>query len=202
MSKIDKISLLLDEIANEGNCGSSSSVIERLMPLVYEELRTLARCNRYRWRGANDPGTTSLVHEAYLKLAHGQINEYRHRGQFFALASKAMRSILIDNARWHQRQKRGGSARKISFDNLKLVSATRSDELLDLDDALVRLETTRPDLAETVVLQIFGGLTINETATALEVSAATIKRRWTLAKTWLHQELKQPDSVSPQHYLT
>lgn len=164
------------------------------MPLVYSELKVLARSNRYRWEGRFNPGTTSLVHEAYLKLARGRGNGYKNRAQFFSIASKAMRSILIDNARWHLRQKRGGGAREVPFDKVELVSASRSEELLALDDALDGLEEGRPELAEVVECRIFGGLTIEDTAEALDLSAATVKRRWTFAKTWLFRELQE---VSP-----
>ena len=199
MSEIGEITKLLEELAREGGSGSSS-VLERLMPLVYGELRALARANRYRWQGRANPGTTSLVHEAYLKLAPGLTAGYGSRGQFFAIASKAMRSILIDNARWHQRQKRGGGAQEVPLDSVELVSAERSQELIAVDEALASLETTRPDLAEIVECRVFGGLTVDETAAAHDVSPATVKRRWTLAKAWLYREIhpsEPPASPKP-----
>lgn len=194
MSEICQISQLLDDLSREHSSESSSHLLEQLMPLVYEELRALARSNRYRWQGGAGVGTTSLVHEAYLKIVRGQPLGCASRGRFFALASKAMRSILIDNARWHQRKKRNSGEREISFDNVELVSADRSDDLLALDDALVRLETQQSDLADVVVLRIFGGLTVDESAETLAVSQATVKRRWTLAKAWLYRELNRPDA--------
>lgn len=182
----------LTRLLNQLHSGQAEhrQVLDRLMPLVYSELKALARSNRYRWRGGSNPGTTSLVHEAYAKLAQGQGAGFDNRGQFFAIASKAMRSILIDNARWHSRQKRGSGAIEIPIQEVQLVSAGRSGELLALDEALTNLEEKQPDLAQVVECRIFGGLTIEETSEAIDASPATIKRRWTLAKTWLYRELQ------------
>lgn len=184
-----EITQLLSQLQLPG-AAQKRQVLDRLIPLVYSELKALARSNRYRWRGESNPGTTSLVHEAYAKLALGQGPGYDNRGQFFALASKAMRSILIDNARWHNRQKRGSGAIEIPVQDVELVSAERSEELLALDQALTNLEAKKPDLAGVIECRVFGGLTVNESAEALDVSPATVKRRWTLAKTWLYRELQ------------
>lgn len=183
-----EITRLLEELAGDGD-SASPEVLERLMPLVYHELRALARSNRFRWDGAAQPGTTSLVHEAYLRIAQGAEAGFRSRGQFFALASKAMRSILVDNARWHQSQKRGGRRQQVPLQSVELVSAARSEELLAVDQALHGLEAEAPELAEIVICRVFGGLTVEETADALESSSATVKRRWRLARAWLHREL-------------
>ena len=165
-------------------------VLEQLMPLIYRELKQLARANRFRWSGAQSLGTTSLVHEAYLKLSDQELGGFANRRQFFALASRAMRSILIDNARWLQRQKRGGGRQPEALQESMLVSAARSEELLALDEALDRLEGHQPRLARIVECRCLAGLTIDETAEALEISAATVKRGWTLARTWLYRELQ------------
>jgi len=167
-----------------------AAVLSELMPLVYSELKMLARSNRYRWSGVEAPGTTSLVHEAYLKLAHQTRVDFANRRQFYALASKAMRSILIDNARWHSRQKRGGDRSRTDFKETMLVSAERSEELLALDEALSELENREPRLARIVECRCFGGLTVDETAEALEVSTATVKRGWSLARSWLYRALR------------
>ena len=135
-------------------------------------------------------GTTSRVHEAYLKLADQTRADYANRRQFYALASKAMRSILIDNARWHGRQKRGGGRSPAPLEESMLVSAERSEELLALDEALGELESRDPRLARIVECRCFGGLTVDETAEALEVSPATVKRGWSLARTLLYRALK------------
>jgi RNA polymerase sigma factor (TIGR02999 family) len=136
------------------------------------------------------PGTTSLVHEAYLKLAGQAGLGHANRRQFYALASRAMRTILIDNARWHGRVKRGGGRARASLEETVLVSAERSEELLALDEALTRLEAQDPRLARIVECRCFGGLTVEETAEALDLSSATVKRGWSLARTWLYRALK------------
>lgn len=161
------------------------------MPLVYAELKTLARSNRYRWSVRPGHDTTSLVHEAYVKLAEHGGEPPGGRGKFFALASRTMRSILVDNARWYARQKRGGDAVAVPASEVQLVSASRSEEVLALDAALARLGDRRPELAQVVECRIFGGLTVAETAAATEVSAATVKRRWRLARTLLYRELRE-----------
>lgn len=160
------------------------------MPLVYSELKVLARANRYRWNGVESLGTTSLVHEAYLKLADQTPASFANRRQFYALASKAMRSILIDNARWHSRQKRGGGRKAMPLEDSILVSAERSEDLLALDEALSQLEDREPRLARIVECRCFGGLTVDETAEALDVSSATVKRGWSLARTWLYRAMR------------
>jgi len=189
MSEIGEITRLLERLEGERGKGKAA-VLDELMPLVYGELKALARANRYRWRGVKSLGTTSLVHEAYLKLAGQTRADYANRRQFYALASKAMRSILIDNARWHSRQKRGGGRTPVVFEESMLVSAERSEELLALDQALDRLEESEPRLARIVECRCFGGLTVDETAEALDVSSATVKRGWTLARTLLYRALK------------
>lgn len=189
MSDIGEITRLLERLDTQQDEGRKS-VLEELMPLVYSELKVLARANRYRWNGVESLGTTSLVHEAYLKLADETPAGFANRRQFYALASTAMRSILIDNARWHSRQKRGGGRRTANLEDTVLVSAERSEELLALDEALSQLEEREPRLAKIVECRCFGGLTIDETAEALDVSSATIKRGWSLARTWLYRALK------------
>ncbi len=176
----------LDEDRGEGR----AAVLEELMPLVYSELKILARANRYRWNGVESLGTTSLVHEAYLKLADQTPASFANRRQFYALASTAMRSILIDNARWHSRQKRGGGRKAAVLEDSILVSAERSEELLALDEALSQLEDREPRLARIVECRCFGGLTVDETAEALDVSSATVKRGWSLARTWLYRAMR------------
>jgi RNA polymerase sigma factor (TIGR02999 family) len=186
LGEITRLLGRLDDDRGEGR----AAVLSELMPLVYGELKALARSNRFRWRGVDAPGTTSLVHEAYLKLADSTPADLANRRQFYALASKAMRSILIDNARWHARQKRGGGRRRTEFEETMLVSAERSEELLALDQALAELEDREPRLARIVECRCFGGLTVDETAVALEVSSATVKRGWSLARTWLYRALR------------
>jgi RNA polymerase sigma factor (TIGR02999 family) len=164
--------------------------MDRLIPLVYDELHELAHRQRARW-GVDErvPGTTSLVHEAYVRLVDQTRVQWQSRGQFFAIACRAMRTILIDNARRAGRQKRGGGVPDLPLDAAVLVSADRTDELLALDQALERLEGQDPRLVRIVECRVFGGLSIEETARALAVSPATVKRGWNLARTWLFREL-------------
>ena len=186
---LDEITGLLHQLDEAP--ASRRQVLDRLLPLVYDELKALAQANRYRWRGYGAaPGTTSLVHEAYVKLEGQAEASYAGRRQFYSVASKAMRSILIDNARWHQRQKRGGGAEHVPVVEDLLVSAERGQDILDLDEALTLLEENEPGLARIVECRCFGGLTNEETAHALDVSTATVKRRWSLARAWLYRELR------------
>jgi RNA polymerase sigma factor (TIGR02999 family) len=168
--------------------GEDGSKVDRLLPMVYDELLVLARGQRAAWNGLEKPGTTSLVHEAYLKLVDQTRVDWRSRAQFFYLASRAMRSILIDNARWHRRAKRDGGLR-VPLEDARLVSAERADELLHLDRALDRLTAAEERLGRIVECRVFGGLTVEETAEALAVSPATVKRGWNLARAWLLREL-------------
>ena len=188
MHTTGEITQLLVQLSTPG--AEQSKILDELMPLVYADLKALAKAKRYRWHGPLDHGTTSLVHEAYSKLAQRKEDQYQNRGQFLSLASRVMRNLLIDNARWYRRQKRGAGLTPVPADEVSLVSAERSDELLALDEALGHLEKAQPDLARIVECRVFGGLTIDETTEALEISAATVKRRWTLAKSWLYRELR------------
>ena len=187
MSDSGEITKLLKELA-EDESADQSRAVDSLVPLLYRELKVLARSNRYRWRGGFSPGTTSLVHEAYARLAKQDGVTFDNRRQFFALASRVMRSILIDNARRHQARKRNGATVPLTEETL--VSVARSDELLELDEALVRLESSNGSLARVVECRCFGGLTVEETAEALEISSATVKRRFRVARAWLYSELK------------
>ncbi|MCU0290620.1 MAG: ECF-type sigma factor [Thermoanaerobaculaceae bacterium] len=189
MDDVGEITRLLRRL-DEEDAGGHRAVLELLLPLVYGELKALARANRYRWSNNRAPGTTSLVHEAYLKLAGQRRGRYANRRQFFALASRAMRSIVVDNARWHRRQKRGGGGVQTELDEGMLVSAERADELLAIDEALTRLEHREPRLARIVECRCFGGLSVEETAEALALSPATVKRGWSLARAWLYRELQ------------
>lgn len=191
MSDVSEITRLLNQLADPART-DRARVLDELMPYVYTELKDLARANRYRWRGdGTAPGTTSLVHEAYARLAGKPAGKYANRRQFFGLASKVMRTILIDNARWHQRQKRGGGVAPLPIEEETLVSAERCDELLVLDDALNELDKREPRLARVVECRCFGGLTVEETAEALEVSPATVKRQWSLARAWLYRDMQE-----------
>ncbi len=172
---------------------------DRIVPLVYDELQSLARSHRHRWgAGPETPGTTSLVHEAYVKLVDQDHVEWETRAQFYAIASRVIRSVLVDNARWHRREKRGGDRRPVPLEKARLVAESRGDDLIALDAALDALEIEDERLARIVECRFFGGLTIAETADALEISESTVKRGWNLARAWLYRELKNAPGDSPE----
>lgn len=163
--------------------------LDQFMPMLYEELRTMARSTRLKSRPADRFGTTSIVHETYLKLRSSRTIEWVSRAQFIHLAAMAMRSILIDNARRRQRQKREGDAPHVRAEEAILISERRQDELLMLDDALVRLSQDRPRWADVIVCRVFGGMTLEDIAEQQQRSVATIKRDWQAACLWLHDEM-------------
>jgi RNA polymerase sigma factor (TIGR02999 family) len=171
--------------------GGSQEALDRLVPLVYDELHTLASRQLSReWRH-DRPQTTAIVNDAYVKLFGQREVDWQNRGHFFAIAAQLMRRILVDHARRQRRQKRGGGAAVEELD--ETLAAPRADldavDALDLDRALQKLEQLDPDQGRIVEMRFFGGMTIEETAAALGVSAATIKREWALAKGWLYREL-------------
>lgn len=166
---------------------------DHLEPVIYEQLKSLARRHRARIFAKKGLGTRSIVHEAYLKLSGSETTALPDQQQFLLMASSAMRSVLIDNARHWIRDKRGGKLADISMDQVELTSVQRSDELLELDKALIELGEDNPRLAKVVTCRFFGGLSIVETAQALEVSPATVKRDWILARTLLYQVLSSGD---------
>lgn len=163
--------------------------LDEWFPDLYAELRVLARRQRSRGRRTQAPGTTSIVHEAYERLSQARPGRVRDRGQFFAMAAKAMRSILVDNARRWQSLRRGGHLQRVSLDDVSLVSSRRSGELLALDEALAELEESEPRLARVVTCRVFGGLNVDETAEATGLSSATVKRDWRLARNRLYRML-------------
>jgi RNA polymerase sigma factor (TIGR02999 family) len=163
----------------------------RLVPLVYGELRQIAARFMRRERVDHTLQTTALVHEAYLKLVEQTPASWQNRAHFFAIAAQVMRHILIDHARGHAREKRGGGQPVIQFDEGLVFSPEQSSELLEVDAALQRLTELDPRQGKIVELRFFGGLTVDETAAVLGISPKTVKRDWSVAKAWLHGELKQ-----------
>jgi len=164
-------------------------------PQVYEELRRLAHFALYREADGHSLNTTALVHEAYLRLAPQRNAQVRDRAHYLALASIAMRRILVDHARRHATAKRGGGVRPLSLDGLDGVPVDeRAHLLVALDDALGRLGALDARQAQVVECRFFGGLTEDETAEALGVSVRTVKRDWAKARSWLYGEL-YPDMV-------
>ena len=169
----------------EGQAG----VVDRLYPLVYEELRRIAHRAIRGERTGHTLGTTGLVHEAYLGLVDQTRLEYRDRAHFYGIAARAMRHILVDYARRHGAAKRGGNLRAIPLDEAILAVEDRADALLALDEALGELETLDPRLGQVVQCRFFGGLTEEETGEVLGVTARTERRDWLKAKGWLYQHL-------------
>jgi len=166
--------------------------LDRLMPLVYDELHFIASRHRSRERSGGPLQTTALVNEAYLKLVGQRDIEWQNRSHFFAIAATLMRRILVDQARREHRPKHGGDVVAVSLDDVPgLAHAVPVDavDAITLDSALSKLETIDPRQARIVELRFFGGLTVEETGEVMDCSPATIKREWTLAKGWLYREL-------------
>lgn len=170
--------------------GGDREALEKLVPVVYNELHKIAR----RHLRGESPGrtlqTTALVHEAYLKLIDQTRINWQNRAQFFGVAAQIMRRILVDHARKRGRHKRGGEMIKISLDEGRIdVSDERAAELVALDEALKKLAEEDPQKAKLVELRYFGGLSIEETAEVLGVGTATVIRHWRVVKAWLYKEI-------------
>ena len=169
---------------------------ERLVPLVMDELRRLARYYLKDERTGHTLQPTALVHEAYLKLAGYQNLNWESRSHFIGVAASLMRQILIDSARRHRAAKRGRNFEQVSLDEHRdFLQVERSEELLALDEALHRLEKMNARQSRIVELRYFGGLSVEETAEALGVSPITVKRDWATARAWLRAELEVPKPV-------
>ena len=180
----DNVTRLLLEWS-DGN----QQALEEMLPLIYDELRHLAHNFLYRERPGHTLQTTALVHEAYLKLIDQRDARWQNRAHFFAIAAQAMRRILIDSARKHIAEKRGGGAEKLSLAAVASISLEPDVNLLALDEALDALAEIDPQQSRIIELRYFGGLTIEETAEVMKHSPATIKRKWAMARAWLHQAL-------------
>lgn len=166
------------------------AALDRLVSLLYGELRRLASRQMRRERSSASIHTTALVNEAYLRLIDYQRVRPRDRAHFMAIAAQAMRRILVDRARSAGTSKRGGAALRVPLDETVAVALERSRELLALDDALSRLMTFDPRKAQIVELKYFAGLTIEETAEVVGVSTPTVEREWRTAKLWLYREIR------------
>lgn len=167
---------------------------EQLLPIVYDELRKLARARMAAERPGQTLQPTALVHEAYLRLVGDEPVGWDSRGHFFAAAAEAMRRILIDRARRRGRIRHGGELRRTTFDGDRLPDADAHSELLDLDRALSDLEAKDQQMADVVKLRYFAGLSIEETAAALSLSPRTVNRSWTAARAWLRSQLGDDSS--------
>lgn len=174
-----------------GDDGAAS----KLIPVVYNELRRLAGSYMRRERVDHTLQATALVHEAYVKLIEQRSVNWQSRAHFFGVAAQLMRRILIDYARGHSRQKRGGEQKKVSLEDAFVFDEQRADELLAVDESLKRLAEMDPRQARVVELRFFGGLSVEEAAEVLGVSAKTVKRDWSVAKAWLYADLKERHGI-------
>lgn len=186
LSAHDPITRLLREAH-----GDNREAIDALLPVVYDELRAIARQQRYQWRGADTLSTTALVHEAYMKLVGGAEVDWKSRRHFFQVAVKAMRYILLDYAKAKGRAKRGGDAEHVDVDQMELVADEEAEELVALHEALTRLEAINTRQSQVVECRFFAGLSIEETAAVLNLSESTVKRSWTVARAWLYREIQR-----------
>jgi len=183
-SNPDEVTRLLSDWSH-GNVAA----LEKLTPLVYEELRRLAHRYMEGQRPDHTLQTTALVNEAYLRLADQKRANFASRSHFFAVAAKAMRQILVNHAKASQRQKRGGGAATIELDEAAVISPEEPKAILDLNDALERLGTLDPRKAQVVELRYFGGLRQEEIAEVLKISVVTVRRDWVFARAWLYNDL-------------
>jgi RNA polymerase sigma factor (TIGR02999 family) len=163
--------------------------LEKLMPLVYDELHRLAQRYLRQERSDHTLQSTALVHEAYLRMVDQKNVKWQNRAHFFGVAAQSIRHILVDHARSHRAANRGSGAAKLSLDEAIGVPEKKEVDLLALDESLERLSALDPQQGQIVELRFFGGLSIEETAEALRISPATVKRDWVMAKAWLYQNL-------------
>ncbi len=175
-----------------------SRAAEELLPLVYDELRKLARAKLAREKPGQTLQATALVHEAYLRLVDVEkLQNWDSRGHFFAAAAEAMRRILVENARRKQRPKHGGGLGRVDLDQVRDAAQIPSDDLLALDEALTRFASVDAAKAGLVKLRFFTGMTIAEAARAMGISKATANRYWTYARVWLYCELGEDEAEDP-----
>ena len=171
--------------------GGDQTAFERLVPLVYAELKRMARRHLYRESEGHILQTTALVHEAYMKLVSQKDAKWQNRAHFFAVSSQQMRRILVDAARARLRQKRGSDAVVVSLEDAPTLSSSRAAEFVALDDALQELARLDPRRSRVVEMRYFGGMSVEEAATALSLSPDTVMRDWKAAKAWLYTELNR-----------
>jgi RNA polymerase sigma-70 factor, ECF subfamily len=192
MQSIDshQITLLLADWSN-----GDKLALEQLMPLVYEELRRMARGYMRRQPSGHTFQTTELIHEAYLRIAKQKDQNWQNRAHFFGVAAQAMRHILVDYARSKNSQKRGGLAKKITLADNLVSSEIRSEEIVALDGVLKKLALLDERKAQVVEMKFFGGLKTEEIAEVLKLSPETVKRDWRFARTWLLRELSETGQV-------
>jgi RNA polymerase sigma factor (TIGR02999 family) len=185
---MSEVTRILDEIEQ-----GDPKAAERLLPLVYQELRKLAAFRMAHEAPGQTLQPTALVHEAWLRLAGGQAQVWDSRAHFFAAAAEAMRRILIDNARRRKALRHGGGHARVDLEGVEITAPAADDQLLAIDEALAKLSAVDPQKAELVKLRYFIGMTIEESARALRISEATAKRWWEYARAWLYAEIGKID---------
>jgi RNA polymerase sigma factor (TIGR02999 family) len=185
----ESVTILLDRWRS-----GEEQALQSLIPLVYGELRRLAQFHLQGERTEHTLQATALVHEAYIRLIAANSQEYQNRAHFFAVCSRAMRQVLVDHAREHRAIKRGAGAGPLSLDNVITIPAQQDLDVLEIDNALDRLEQLDPEKCRIVEMRFFGGLNGDEIAQVLGVSAITVKRKWAIAKAWLYHELRRGSS--------
>jgi len=166
-----------------------STALDQLVPMVYPELRRIARRYMGRENSHHTLQTSALINEAYMRLVDQQDVEWQDRAHFFAVSAQVMRHILIDHARRHRYGKRGGGAAHIALDDVTVIKQERAEEFIALDDALNRLAEIDERKSRIVELRFFGGLTVEETAEVMKLSPITVKREWRAARAWLFREI-------------
>lgn len=179
------ITLVLDAI-NRGESQAS----DKLLPLVYDELRNLATARMLQESAGHTLQPTALVHEAWLRLVGDANRDWKSRAYFFSAAAEAMRRILVEHARRKTRLKYGGGQQRLNIEDLDLAEAPPDDKIVLVDEALEHLERSNPERARVVVLKFFGGMTNKEVADTMNISERTIDRHWVCAKAWLFQKLR------------
>jgi RNA polymerase sigma factor (TIGR02999 family) len=184
----DHLPASVTELLARARSGDSAALAD-VFPLIYGELRRLAAAQLRREPDGHTLSPTALVHEAYMRLLDYSRLEWANRAHFMAVASTAMRRILVDHARGHRSLKRGGGARPVSLDAVELGTEDRAELLVAMDEALERLKAVEPRQAQVVECRFFGGMTEEETAEALGIGLRTVKRDWAKAKVWLQREL-------------
>ena len=182
------------DLLNEWSRGNKVA-LDELTPLVYDELRRIARRHMSHERSGHTLQTTALVNEAYLRLVSQKEVRWQDRAHFFALSAQLMRHILIDHARKRGVKKRGGGGQQVTLDEVAIVSQERDDELMALDEALKELASRDELKGRIVELRYFGGLNVEEVAEVLQIAPVTVKRHWKAAKAWLYHALKSGDSI-------
>lgn len=192
MSKAREITRLI-QAASAGDQRANNELFES----VYQELRSIARAHRRRWNGNDTLNTNVLINEAYIKLASGKLASYDDRIHFFATASRAMRQVLINYAERVSASKRGMGAIRVTLSGNMPITEDTLDDLLTINELLVKLEKMNARQCRLFECRVFGGMTIEETATALGISAATVKRDWSIVSAWVYRELQEVKASLP-----